>query len=410
MGPSRQPFEYTCRRSPHRASCVVPAGSSDRHDEHVSETPRSPEPLHGELDLSAFAVPYDAAAAAASQTALWPTVPTGKPVLDGQLWVDWMMGIAGVLATLIFLPVWVSMMVGVLSLDSRAAWARAVGNIPVLLIMSGLLATFVVWAIWGLFRARRGRSRGHLWWRLERFAAQNGLTYRPWAQVTGSTTSLVRDSTRFWFEDRFQLAEAPNDLTIATLVTGGTTANFNVGERRWGFIELQLDRSLPHIVVETTERGRAISDYGMRAEQGFELEGDFPRYARVYADDPDRRTALELLTPDVMAAIADETAGFDLEVRGDRLSISSPVASELANPATLVRLFRMAAVIGEEARAVATRRGDARHLVALSDGTTPERMPQRRIPRGAVRGFVIAGILIGGSTLAAIVAILINGA
>ncbi|MEO8528630.1 MAG: hypothetical protein ABI435_06095 [Pseudolysinimonas sp.] len=371
----------------------------------------------GELDFSAFSVPDQPVEAKEVAASFWPTIPDGAPLFDFQVWVDWIMTIGGYLSSAIMLLIWLPVVV-TLAVSTRSPFSSFGQEVMLVLTLGALFWVLVAASIWGTFRLRRVPNRSPLWWRLLRFARANGLSYQPWTGISGgvtypptpgisgSTTSLVRGNTRFWFEDCFRPLDSPDDLTVATLVIGGYSANFNAGERKWGFVELRLGRSLPHIVVETTERGRAISDYGMLASQGFELEGDFPHYARVYADEANRATALELLTPDVMAAIVDETAGFDLEVRGDRLSMTSPTMNDLAYPATLARLFRIGAVIGTEARAVSTRRGDERYGVEAVAAATPPRMRQRRIPRGAIRGFIISAIAIFGP---AIVLLVIGG-
>ena len=403
MGPSRQPFEYTWRAVP----LDRPPAGAGRHDGHVSETQdaaSAPTPpagwRTGDLDLSAFEQEPSARDLAEAGRTFESESPDARTAGNPQTWVDIVMAVTGLLASLIMLPIWVSVVVSGIAADTTEGMAVFA---PVVVIMSVLLWVFVAGAIWGFSRLRTKGGRPLVWWRLNMFARANGLSYRARADASTVTTSLVRGRTRFWFEDRLQPLEAPTDLTVATLVIEGDSGDFSVGERRWGFTELRLDRSMPHIVVETTERTRAESDFGILPGQSFELEGDFPRFARVYADEADRRTALELLTPDVMAAIVDETAGYDLEVRGDRLAIVSPERTEMADPANLARMFRMAAVIGVEARRVSAKRGDGRYVVDFAAGIPPQRMRQRRVSRGAIRGFLISGIVIAVITAAAVV-------
>lgn len=391
-GPSRPPAR------------ALPAGQN-RQVSETQDAASIPRWRTGDLDLTVFAREPQPGEVAAAAAPLEGTMPDARPLLNGQTWVDIILAITGLLAGLIMLPIWLSMVISGIASDS----VEGMGPYgPVVVIVSILMWTFVAGAIWGFSRLRRKGGRPVVWWRLSTFARANGLSYIPWANAPTITTSLVRGRTRFWLEDRLQPLDAPTDLTVATLVIEGDSGNFSVGERRWGFAELRLDRSLPHIVVETTERTRAESDFGILPGNSFELEGDFPRHARVYADDEDRRTALELLTPDVMAAIVDETAGYDLEVRGDRLAILSPERSDLADPATLTRMFRMAAVLGVEARRVSAQHGDGRYVVAEAGGFTPGRMRQRRVSRGAVRGFVISGVVIAVLTAAAFVVPLIR--
>lgn len=375
---------------------------------HVSEPqdatsglPASTAWRTGDVDLAALTLPPDPAAIAAAGREFESTVPGVRPAHDFQVWVDIILAVTGLVASIITLPIWVSVTVSALTArpDQRGPLALVV----VVVILGVLLWAFVAGAIWGFSRLRKKGRRPAVWWRLDAVARANGLTYRPWAAATSITTSLVRGRTRFWLEDRLRPIDAPLDLTVATLVIEGDSGNFSVGQRRWGFVELRLDRSMPHIVVETTERSRAESDFGILPGQSFELEGDFPRYARVYADEDARVSALELLTPDVMAAIVDETAGYDLEVRGDRLVIVSPERTDLSDPATLARMFRMAAVLGVEARRVSAQRGDGRYVVEVAEGPTPERMRQHGISRGAIRGFVTTAAVIVVPTIAALV-------
>ena len=348
-----------------------------------------------DLDFSAFSLPPDPRAIAATGRTFESSVPGVRPARDGQVWVDIIMAVTGLLAALIMLPIWLSTVIPAIFADEPMTPEQVGLAVTIVVALGALLWVFVAGAIWGFSRllGKKG-GRPAVWWRLDLFARANGLTYRPWATATTITTSLVRGRTRFWLEDRFQPIGGETDLTVATLVIEGDSGNFSVGTRRWGFVELRLDRSMPHIVVETAERTRAESDFGLLPGQSFELEGDFPRFARVYADEADRRTALELLTPDVMAAIVDETAGYDLEVRGDRLAIVSPERTDLSDPATLARMFRMAAIIGVEARRVSALRGDGRYVVDFAGGVTPARMRQRGVSRVAIRGFLITAAAI----------------
>jgi hypothetical protein len=382
----------------------LPAGQN-RHVSETQDAASVPRWRTGDLDVSAFTWPPDPRGIAQAGAAFEGTVPGVRPARDGQFWVDVILVVAGIAASVIMLPVWLSVALPAI-FSSQSYSSTGSGQVFVIgtVTIGILMWVFVAGAIWGLSRILRKRSgRPLVWWRLSAFAAANGLGYRPWASATTITTSLVRGRNKFWLEDRLQPLDVPTDLTVATLVVEGDSGNFSLGERRWGFVELRLDRSLPHIVVETTERTRAESDFGILPGQSFELEGDFPRFARVYADEDDRRTALELLTPDVMAAIVDEAAGYDLEVRGDRLAIVSPVLTDIADAGTLARMFRMAAIIGSEARRVSAQRGDGRYVVEFAGGLPPERMRQRRVSRGAVRGFLISGIVIAVITGAAVI-------
>jgi hypothetical protein len=352
-----------------------------------------------DLDLAVFAREPTPGELAEAGRAFENVLADARPARNFQTWVDIIMAVTGLLASLILTPLWIATVASAIADEPDEAHLG-----QVLLVILGIMQwVFVAGTIWGFSRLRTKGGRPLAWWRLNVFARANGLSYRPWANATTVTTSLIRGRTRFWLEDRLQPLDDPTELTVATLVIVGDTGNFSTGERRWGFVELRLDRSMPHIVVETTERTRAESDFGILPGQAFELEGDFPRFARVYADAGDRRTALELLTPDVMAAIADETAGYDLEVRGDRLAIVSPERTDLTDPQTLARMFRMAAIIGVEARRVSALRGDGRYVVGFAGGITPQRMRQRGVSRGAVRGFVITAIVVVLPTIAGFV-------
>ena len=382
-------------RGPARPPAPPPSAGQNRQVSETQDAASVPRWRTGDLDVSAFGLPPDPRAIAVVGGTFESTVPGARPARDPQVWVDIILAIGGLLAALIMLPIWLASVIPGIFADEALTSEQVGLGLTIVITLGALLWVFVAGAIWGFSRLR-GKKGGRpvVWWRLDLFARANGLTYRPWAATTTLTTSLVRGRTRFWLEDRLQPIDAPTDLTVGTLVIEGDSGNFSVGTRRWGFVELRLDRSMPHIVVETTERTRAESDFGLLPGQSFELEGDFPRFARVYADEADRRTALELLTPDVMAAIVDETAGYDLEVRGDRLAIVSPEITDIADPAVLARMFRMAAIIGVEARRVSAQRGDGRYVVDFAGGVIPDRMRQRRVSRGAIRGFVITAIAI----------------
>ncbi|WP_423922243.1 hypothetical protein ACPEEZ_02365 [Frigoribacterium sp. 2-23] len=89
----------------------------------------------------------------------------------------------------------------------------------------------------------------------------------------------------------------------------------------WTYLAVALPAPLPHLIFDATSNDGVRSDLpaGVARGQQLSLEGDFDRSYRVYAPGGYQVEALYVLTPDVMAALIDTAADFNVEIVGDAL-------------------------------------------------------------------------------------------
>ncbi len=86
------------------------------------------------------------------------------------------------------------------------------------------------------------------------------------------------------------------------------------------YVCVSLASPLPHLVLDAVENDGVRSGLpeNLAERQRISLEGDFDRIFRAYAPRGYARDALYVLTPDVMAVLADHARAFDVEIVEDR--------------------------------------------------------------------------------------------
>ena len=86
------------------------------------------------------------------------------------------------------------------------------------------------------------------------------------------------------------------------------------------YVCVSLASPLPHLVLDAVENDGVRSGLpeNLAERQRISLEGDFDRIFRAYAPRGYARDALYVLTPDVMAVLADHARAFDVEIIEDR--------------------------------------------------------------------------------------------
>jgi hypothetical protein len=252
-----------------------------------------------------------------------------------------------------------------------------------------IIAAFVLVGV-HLFRNVRGWEK---WMRLTQFAAANGLTYSVATsnpQFPGSIFALGRDrqSLDHVFTRDGRYLEIGNYRYVTGSGKNQTTHN-------WGFMALQLDRKLPHMVLDSTANnglfGGSNLPTAFAREQRLSLEGDFDKYFSLYAPKDYERDALYVFTPDLMALLIDEAAPFDVEIIDDWMFVYSSAAFVPADPGHFQRLFRIADTVGEKTLSQTDRYADDR----IGDPAVNLVAPQgARLKSGISVGTVIAIIIV----------------
>jgi hypothetical protein len=159
------------------------------------------------------------------------------------------------------------------------------------------------------------------------------------------------------------------DRVILNSITDASGSQFEIGtfqyvqgsgknqvERKIGFMRIQLDRNLPHMVLDTTADdtkffGIRQSNLGMSftKDQAMRLEGNFNDYFTLYAPKEYETDASYVFTPDLMARLIDNAGSFNAEIVDSSLYIYSTNDIPLDQPETYEKLFGIYNTVGLKA-------------------------------------------------------------
>jgi hypothetical protein len=236
-----------------------------------------------------------------------------------------------------------------------------VADIPGMLVTAIILAAWLYGTYWlHRWSARPPSPRSRMKeWRQTLTALANGFERRPSSAATFA--SLITTGSRNMLEyPRF----------VAAGVEFGNLVSRRTGSSEWHYLAVTLPAPLPHLVLDATSNDRVGSDLpaGIDRGQRLTLEGDFDRWFRAYAPVRYGADARYVLTPDVLAALIDSAAGYNVEVVDDRLVFFTKPGADFAT--TPPWLSVQAALAGVAARVVS-------RAAAYRD----ERVPGQSTPR-----------------------------
>ncbi len=251
--------------------------------------------------------------------------------------------VVGVVFLSIFGSVFVSIISTFLSIGMSGAGGGA-GALFVVIPIVILLALVGLAAV-GVVRFARG-SGGERWWRLDRFAQANGMTWFPSApnpplpgMVFGhgssrEATDVLRGTTPRFVEFgnyRYTTGSGKNQTT-----------------HRWGYVAVKLSSPLPHIVLDATSNNSIFGSNlpaSFDRDQRLSLEGDFDQHFTLYCPQGYERDALYLFTPDIMARFIDNAAALDVEIVDDWMFLYGRRQFSTLDPATWAWLFSVVRAI-----------------------------------------------------------------
>ncbi len=259
--------------------------------------------------------------------------------------------------------------------------------LPLILFLGfvAIVAFIVVRAIGSFNR------RWELWMRMDRFARQNGMTFSP------------LDSQPSYPGAVFQLGSSRQSVDHVRSSSGRffdfgnyrytTGSGKNRSTRTWGFLAFNLDRKLPHMVLDSKANN---SFFGSNLPATFDkdqilsLEGDFNEYFTLYCPQQYERDALYVFTPDLMALLIDEAAPFDVEIVDDWMFVYSNVPFTTGDAQMYARLFRIIDTVGAKTltqtdRYVDSRVGDFSANIVAPEGA--------RLKRGVSVGAIVIGVV-----------------
>jgi hypothetical protein len=161
----------------------------------------------------------------------------------------------------------------------------------------------------------------------ERFAMQNGLTYRYHSKQVPDYGAIfgIGDSR----EMRHIVSGQNFEFGNYSYKTGSGKSR---ATHTWGYLCVTLDRAMPHILLDAKVNnsrlfGQEVSSnlpYGHDTAQLVRLEGDFNEHFNIYAPKGYETDVFYVFTPDLMALLIDHGANCDIEVVGDKLYVYLP--------------------------------------------------------------------------------------
>ena len=340
------------------------------------------------LELDSLEAPYDATAASALARRLRAAGSTDRTLRGVGVFIDAAGVLAGGIGLLVTLPLAILLLVQLLTGGDTAL----LGAFLLLLLFAAASAWFLWWT---LHRYLPRKDRVETWWRLDRLAAANGLTFAPWSPAPDYPSELFHSGVDVAAYDHLRSATGEYfDLGNLYYQTGGQGSE--TFDHRWGFVAIQLDRSLPQILLDATGNQTAgVSGLpsSFDRSQVLSLEGDFDRFFTLYCPKGYERDALYLFTPDLMALLIDEVGGFDVEINGPWMFVFSRGPFDMIDPALLARLFRIIDIVGTKARWQSRHYVDANASIDANAGARPHPQPvlrrTTRIPPIVVAGGVM---------------------
>jgi len=247
--------------------------------------------------------------------------------LGGIVFLSMFAGIFGTLASL----------VGSAAQNGGFAAISTLFPLVFLLVAGGLIATVVT---------RMIRRTGERWYRLDRFARANGMTWHAEAQnppLPGMIFGIggSRKATDIVRGDRPRFVEFGNHQYT-------TGSGRNQTTHKWGYVAVHLTTPLPHIVLDALGNNTLFGSNlpaSFDKDQRLSLEGDFDRYFGLYCSRGYERDALYLFTPDIMARFIDNAAALDVEIVDDWLFLYAKRDFSTLDPAMWAWLFSVVAAL-----------------------------------------------------------------
>ena len=232
------------------------------------------------------------------------------------------------------------------------------------------------------------------WMRLSRFADANNLVFSPRDSNPSYPGSIFsRGHSRFALDHLRAKSGRFLDYGNYRYVTG---SGKNQTTHNWGFLAFQLDRRLPHMVLDSTANNGLFggSNLGVTftKDQRLSLEGDFDRYFTLYCPREYERDALYVFTPDLMALLIDEAAPFDVEIVDSWMFVYSAKPLAMVDPAVHERLLRIVDTVGTKTLTQTERYADERVGDRTANIVAP---PGRRLKTGvSITTIIVVGFFI----------------
>lgn len=262
---------------------------------------------------------------------------------------------------------------------------------------------------------------------LAEFARANGLTFEARAAPPASLNALLELFTTGSVSDRISgpgwhtgnMQPPPKLQTQQSTVWGKTTTAVSVNENPLfqrpptGYLSLTLSRQLPNMILDSrrnnTRFGSSLLQPPTR-DQRLSLEGDFDKYFDLFVPAGYERDALYVFTPDLMALMIDESSDFDVEIRGDQLTVYAPNGLDLTKPATWHWIERVMRIVGVKTFSRADGYSDERVANRAANLIAPQGQMLRRNLLSPENKVFVVGFIIASAVLLITTFVIVIGA
>ena len=277
--------------------------------------------------------------------------------------------VIGVVVAVVFVFLFGSVFIGILSAFFTMASAVGSGGgaglfavVPVVFLVIVLTVVGI-----GIWRAVNGSGAAR-WYRLDRFAQANGMTWHPVSENPPLPGMIfghgsARKSTDVVRGARPRFVEFGNyEYT--------TGSGKNRTTHHWGYVAVKLSTPLPHIVLDATSNNALFGSNlpaSFDRDQRLSLEGDFDKHFALYCPQGYEADALYLFTPDIMARFIDNAAALDVEIVDDWMFLYAKRQFVTLDPATWGWLFSVVGAFLDKFAQWERWRDDR-----LAGGTAPE--------------------------------------
>jgi hypothetical protein len=277
----------------------------------------------------------------------------------------------------------------ILSVSQSSGGAGA--GIAAVLVPLLLFAAIIVGAV--LLVRYFGTKRFERYVRLDRFAKANGLTFSPVDPNPNYPGAIFGSGhSRAAYEHFRSASDRFLDFGNYRYTTG---SGKNQTTHTWGFMALQLDRALPHMVLDSLANNFLGSNLpaSFSKDQVLSLEGDFDRYFTLYCPKQYERDALYVFTPDLMALCIDNAAPFDIEIVDKWMFVYSAAPFDMSTGPIYQRLFGIVDTVGAKTLTQTDRYSDERVANFAANSVAPQ---GARLKRGVPIAAIIVGAVVLG--------------
>jgi hypothetical protein len=260
-------------------------------------------------------------------------------------------GLAVVVIVVVFVIVFGSILITMTTSIIAAMSAASAGDsggvifgglgfvLPVVLLVGAVAAVIA-------FGAKAVARRNERQYRLDRFAAANGMAFVPSQPAPGLPGMIFSIGSSRQASDVVR-GQQPRFVEFANYqYTTGSGKNRST--HRWGYVAIKLDVPLPHIVLDATSNNGLFGSNlpaTFDKDQRLSLEGDFDQHFSLFCPAGYERDALYLFTPDIMARFIDNAAALDVEIVDDWLFLYGKREFSGLDPATWAWLFSVVAAL-----------------------------------------------------------------